>query len=311
MSRAPQPLHLDAVTTAGALLPLDFLGRLMGQPDAALAGLTPEAYGLVGQSLEEGAADAWHRLRAQWQRFQADLAKAPAATQAQVVRQRWLDPLFVVLGYQHARQALTAPLTAPDTDRTWAISHRAWHTPIHTVGWKLPLDTRTKGARGAAAQAPHALLQGYLNRAEHDRWGLVTNGAELRILRQHRNLSQQPYLGFDLQAIFDGSLFPEFRLLWLTAHASRLVPRNSEGAAEDTGAEGPFTPAHSYLEQWRAVAEQAGVKALDDLRAGVEQAIQALGDGFHRDPTIKQRLAAGALDKQAFFRPPKRPVYRR
>lgn len=296
MSRAPDATFI-AVTTEGGLLPTQLLHRL-AWPDARtpLPGRDPASYHLHGTRLEDEINHAWSRLKLTWTTFRAALAKAPPdAAHTGLTRDRWLMPLLQTLGYGRLP---TAPTETID-DRPWPISHRYDNSPIHLLGYNVPLDTRTQGTPGAARTNPHGLVQGYLNRKQPDLWGLLSNGRQLRILRDHESLTRQAYVAFDLEAIFDGDLFSDFRLLWLLCHQSRL--------------EGP--PADCWLERWHAEAREQGIAWQDDLRRGVQRAIEALGRGFIAHPRNEALRAAlrdpsDPFDATAYNRELRRIVYR-
>lgn len=125
---------------------------------------------------------------------------------------------------------------------------------------------------------------------------MLTNGRQLRLLRDSSALATASYVEFDLEAIFDGELFSEFVLLYRLLHVSRF-----EIAAE-------ATPSACWLEKWRTEAIKTGVRALDQLRKGVQEAITTLGTGFLRHPD-NSRLRED-FDVQAFHNALLRLVYR-
>jgi len=133
--------------------------------------------------------------------------------------------------------------------------------------------------------------------------GIVTNGLQLRLLRDSHTFTRRPYLEFDLEAIFNGELFSDFRLLWLCAHASRLLP------AEAT----PKRPESAPIERWFARAKEEGARVRDRLRDGVEKAITGIGSGLLRHPAnaaLNGALRSGALSPQGYYRQLLRLVYR-
>ena len=288
-------VNFHTLRTEGGLLPQDLLQRIALE-DKTLPGLTPEAYHLdEGDRLRDAINRAWTRVTAAWRSFQAALAKLPEADRATTAtRERWLFPLFDELRYGRLAKAPAATLDG----RSFAISHR-WHcSPVHLLGWRVDLDTAQKDTPGAARTSPHGLLQDYLNRAEGDLWGFLSNGRLLRILRDHHSLTQQAYVEFDLEAMMEGEEFSEFCLLWLLCHQSRVEAEK---------------PAECWLERWFEVARDEGVRALDKLRDGVEAAIVAFGSGFLRHKANKRlqaELADGTLDKQEYYRELLRLVYR-
>ncbi len=165
------------------------------------------------------------------------------------------------LGYG---QLLTAS-TVEIEGKSYPISHAWQHTPIHLVGFRTGLDKRTPGVAGAARISPHGLVQEFLNRSEGNLWGFLSDGLRLGILRDNASLTRQAYVEFDLEAMMDGEVYPDFVLLWLLCHQSRVKAER---------------PEECYLEKWSHAASEQGTRALEGLRDGVEQAIASLGSGF-------------------------------
>ena len=256
--------------------------------------MTPEAYHLVGkEKLNEAASRAWNRLLGIWTVFYATNAPAgdPGTT---TTREKWLLQLFGELGYGRLQQAKAVEVN----DRSYPVSHGWQNVPIHLVGRNIDLDHRTAGVAGAARTSPHSLVQELLNRREESQWGFVSNGLKLRLLRDNRSLTRQAYVEFDLVGMMEGQAFSDFVLLWLMCHQSRVeaVP-----------------PEPCWLEKWATEAREQGTRALDELRDGVERAIVALGRGFLKHPanrSLLEKLRAGTLDRQDYYRQVLRVVYR-
>jgi hypothetical protein len=280
------------VHTEGGLLPPDLLERVRNL-DPELSGLRPEDYGLApGERLADAIVQSWNRLTGVWQAFADRLEAAPATEttfQTQTV-QRWLRPLFAELGF--------GPLTVADAvtidDKTYPVSHRTAGVAVHLVGARVDLDRRPRpGVRPA-----HSMVQEYLNRTAADLWAVTSNGLRLRVLRDSSSLTRQAYVEFDLEAMFRGQQYADFALCWLVCHATRF--------AGDP-------PSSCYLERWSNQARTDGTRALDQLRGGVEAAIEALGTGFLSDPTnrdLRERLQSGELPVAEYHRQLLRLVYR-
>jgi len=284
-----------SIHTEGAILPVDLLQAILAG-DKDLDGLTPECYHLsAGEKLNEAINRAWNRLQGTWSAFQTGRERLvggdPGTTLA---RERWLLPLFQELGYGHLQTSKAIDLEG----KSYPISHAWGSLPIHLVGCGLDLDKRTPGAAGAARSSPHSMLQEFLNRSDDFLWGMVSNGLQLRVLRDNASLTRQAYLEFELEAMFEGEAYADFALLWLTCHQSRL-----EGER----------PAEFWLERWSKTALERGTRALDQLRNGVEEAITTLGSGFLAHPantSLKTRLRSGGLSREDFYRQLLRLVYR-
>ncbi len=281
------------IRTEGALLPADLLQRI--SEGANLDGLTPESYHRPGEKLNEAINRSWNALQGVWASFRAAQERLPESDLGTTItRERWLLPLFRELNYGRLQTA-----TAIEIDgRSYPISHRWGHVPVHLVSYKLELDKRTRGVSGASSASPHSLLQVFLNRSENHLWGFVSNGYKLRILRDNISLTRQAYVEFDLEAMMEGEVYSDFVLLWLLCHQSRV-----EGER----------PSDCWLEKWMNVARDQGARAFDQLRDGVEQAIEALGLGFleyHANAALRDKLTSGELNAQDYYRQLLRMVYR-
>ena len=123
-------------------------------------------------------------------------------------------------------------------------------------------------------------------------------GLRLRVLRDNASLTRQAYVEFDLESMMLGENYSDFVLLWLVCHQSRVEADEPEGC---------------WLEKWSQASKNRGVRALDQLRQGVEKAIISLGRGFLACPTnrdLRDRLRNGTLDAQDYYRQVLRLVYR-
>jgi hypothetical protein len=294
VSRAQNELF-PSVKTEGALLPPDVLGRITAsKPD--LDGLKPDQYHLAkGEKLNEAINRSWNRLLSLWPGYRsalADLLENEAATG--VTRDRWLLPLFQELGFGRLQRSKAITLH----NRAYPISHLWGASAVHLVGARISLDKRTAGQAGAAKSSPHSLIQEFLNRSDDHLWAFVSNGLVLRVLRDNLSLVRQAYVEFDLEAMMEGEIYSDFRLLWLLCHQSRV-----EGDR----------PEECWLEQWTKLGREQGARVLEHLRDGVQNAIEILGSGFLSHPdnsALRQRLTDGELGTQDLYRQLLRLIYR-
>lgn len=286
--------RFSTIRTEGGLLPSDLLERLLRR-DANLDGLSETAYHLVDVRLHEAITESWTRLGRVWGAFQgaiAGLANTDPGTS--VTRERWLLPLFHDLGY--GRLPATRPIDV--NGKPYPVSHLWQHFPVHLVGWNVGLGERTPGVAGAARVSPHGLVQELLSRSGAHLWGAVSNGRQLRLLRDNVSLTRQAYVEFDLEAMFRGELYSDFAVLWLLLHQSRVEADR---------------PEHCWLERWAQEAHRQGLRVLDRLRVRVQEAIVALGRGFlahPRNERLRQSLRSGDLDRLGYYRQLLRMVYR-
>ena len=98
--------------------------------------------------------------------------------------------------------------------------------------------------------------------------------------------------------MFSGQVFADFAVLWMLCHQSRFEADR---------------PELCWAETWVGESRRQGVRALDNLRSGFEQAITALGGGFlgHRgNEALREALRTGVLTKEDYHRQVLRLVYR-
>lgn len=288
----------QTIRSEGALLPPDLLRRVV-DPKAALPGTKPEDYGLPpGERLNEVITQSWNRLRRHWADFRSAAKNLPAGEPGTgLTNDKWSLPLLRELGF-----GLLPAMAGPEVDgRSYPISRFYGPTAVHLVGCNLNLDRRAAGVRGAAAANPHGLVQEFLNRSDKHMWAILSNGLQLRILRDNQALSRQSFLEFDLESMLAGEVYSDFVVLWLMVHATRFAPLDGD------------KPESCWLEQWTKIAEEQGTRALGDLRAGVENALQALGQGLVGHPkntALRESLRDGRLSLPAFHGELLRVVYR-
>ncbi|MFI0542692.1 Eco57I restriction-modification methylase domain-containing protein [Streptomyces sp. WSLK1-3] len=274
MSATTRHQVFTAVHTVGGLLPADMLVRISEGKD--VPGSKPADYGLPSsRSVRDEAERSWEYLKPLWRDLRKHLPEDretgdPAIDPTGRAGSDWLAPLWRELGFGPLTQVGAAGIAADsDTEKKFPVSHRWRHALIHQTAWNADLDKRPGGV---GTVPPQSMLQECLNRTEAHLWGVLTNGRQVRLLRDSSALATASYVEFDLESIFDGELFSEFVLLYRVLHVSRFE------VAEDA------PPSACRLEKWRTEAIASGTRALDQLRKGVQDAITALGTGFLRHP---------------------------
>lgn len=297
------------VRSEGGLLPPDLLARIAAN-DAELAGLRPDDFGLAsGERLTEAASRAWARVRTYWAAFRsASDGLGPRESGTTETRDQWIRPLLHELGWRE----LTYRAAAEEVEgKRFPISHRGGEgdgldaPPVHVISFRYALDKPAPAGGGGTGAlpglrvSPHSLVQDYLNRTDH-LWGVVTNGLKLRLLRDNLSFSRPAFVEFDLEGMLDGGVYADFVLLFLLLHRTRLA---APGVA----------PRACWLERWREDAAAQGMRALENLRKGVEAALVALGQGLLEHPANEQlraRLLDGRLTGAGYYRQLLRLVYR-
>jgi hypothetical protein len=160
------------------------------------------------------------------------------------------------------------------------------------------LDRRSPTLSTDRSRSPAFALQDYLNDSDAALWGLVTNGAVIRLMRDNASLTRPAYIEADLAAIFTNEDAASFAVLWLLIHRTRF------------GAAG--TPATDcVLERWRDAGAREGEAARDRLASQVEIALKVLGSGFlEANPDLAARLRTGEVNLTEWFNELLRLVYR-
>ena len=250
----------SSINTAGLLLPLDLLTRV-GSMDRSLPGMTPADYHVAGSiRLNEAATAAYSRALAYWKSFRKKFVALPASdTGTTLTRDEWLLPLFDCLGYGRLQTKRAISIDSKD----YPISH-GWedHVPIHLLSARLPLDKRTQNISGAATRSPYSLVQELLNRSGKHRWGFVSNGLKLYVLRDNASLTRSANIEFDLETMMDGEYHADFTVLFLICHQSRLEIQPNP-IADNKGTGKKTTKAAKPTKSATKVSEKPAKYALD------------------------------------------------
>lgn len=190
----------------------------------------------------------------------------------------------------------------------------------HTIG----LDESNPRFHGwglsDASRSATRFAQEFLNERDDFMWAIVTNGKELRLVRDNPSLTRPSFLSFDLGAILSApGDFPAFAFLWRMLHSSRIdISTGLTGFTRLNGnPDNPVNPVknfsadNSVWEKLHSRSTETGVRALDGLRPGVAAAIEILGTGFIREnPSIREALQNGSLTVAGYEQELLRLAYR-
>ena len=286
-----------ALKIEGGILPPEFL-----QAVAALKAprQTVADYGLSKSlAIKEELARYWRIANDLHGRY-AERRPRRDLRAVQVGVDEWLVPfLRSLLGYDD----LAAADSVVREDRVFRLTHRACDgaMPLLLVTNDFDLDRADpRLGHDGRRQAPHGLMQEYLNAEDDALWGMVSNGTKLRILRDNSSLTRPSYIEADLELVFAEELYSDFAALWLTAHSSRLRPVDDE-------------PSSCIIESWRAKAHETGERVRENLRDGVADALRQIGNGFlchAANVELRNALETGALSPERYFQQLLRLVYR-
>lgn len=169
-------------------------------------------------------------------------------------------------------------------------------------------NTRFHGwGLSTASRSATRFAQEFLNSRDEYLWALVTNGKELRLVRDNPSLTRPCFLSFDLGAILGGAGdFVAFAFMWRMLHASRI-----DVTISTTTSDLDLSAQRSLWEKLHSRSAETGVRALTGLRSGVVAAIESLGTGFLRlNPGIRDALQEGTLTVQDYEQELLRLAYR-
>ncbi len=257
----------------------------------------PEAFGLArGASLRDEIGMAWALLRTHWQTYKKRLEMMPEHDSGtSLTRKNWILPFLNELGYEVSLEA------RKEIDgKSYAISHGANNRddfPIHIMGYKDNLDKRRE--TGGPRLSPHALVQEYLNNTEH-LFALVTNGKQLRLLRDATRLVRMSYLEFDLERMMEEELYSDFSILYRVLHVSRMPEKKDEGP-------------ESVIEFYHQESLASGSRIREKLSEAVEESIKTLANGFLLHPkneVLVQHFAENRISADSYYMQQLRLIYR-
>jgi hypothetical protein len=250
----------------------------------------------TGLKLKDEYSRAFQIASAQWKQFAPNLERKDIDP-AQVTIKFVQDLMRDALAYQPIE--LVSGLSLGE--RHYPITALAGNgIPVviapHTLGLDEPDPRFAIIGSGARKKSAFQLAQEFLNASADHLWAIVTNGKQLRLLRDANTLTRPSFLEFDLQDMLDGQRFAEFEVAWRILHASRA------------GMHG-----ECIWEAWRSEGQREGTRVRDGLRQGVTDALLQLGNGFIQYPPndrLRLDLLEGRLSKEDYFQQLLRLVYR-
>ena len=288
-------MSYSTISLEGGLFTPDLLEGI-SQADSNIPGQNASDFGLrPNRSLLDEIQSSFSDASLRWDAFSRRRERS-RQNLTTLTRQDWAAPLFEILGFPPL-ELQRGSIELGGT--TFPISHLAYSAehapPVHIVAPDQSLDQRGHNTR----RSPHALVQEYLNHSE-SLWGLVTNGARLRLLRDSARLSKPTYLEFDLQAMLEGNAYGEFTALYRLIHATRFPHPGAE-------------PHECLLESYYNQGIEEGGRVREKLRDGVKSALEILGAALIRHPTndaLRDAFRSGRLSENAYYRQLLSFVYR-
>ncbi|MCA0921980.1 Eco57I restriction-modification methylase domain-containing protein [Pseudooceanicola nanhaiensis] len=244
---------------------------------------SPEEYGVrKGLQIREEIATAFRVGQSHFDAFAKIEPPSAAATS------RFIADFFKeTFGYTDLAVA-AAPVALIASDRV----------PVVVVPPSELLDRRSPTLSTDRSRSPAFALQDHLNDRDEALWGIVTNGMQLRLMRDNASLTRPAYIEADLAQMFINEDIASFAVLWLLIHRSRF------GAADTPATDCP-------LERWRDAGSKEGEAARDRLADQVQLALKLLGSGFlEANPDLAAKLQSGEVNLTEWFNELLRLVYR-
>lgn len=249
-----------------------------------------------GLKLKDEYSRAFQIANAQYKHFAAQTDRADVDAAA-ITQHLVLELLRDAFGYSNLSQVKSITVG----ERHYPVQLLAGNLPIvvapHTMGLD---DADTRFAitdSGSRKKSAFQLAQELLNASSEHLWAIVSNGKQLRLLRDAATLTRPSFLEVDLQDLLSGQRYAEFTNVWRLLHASRA----GNGLQS------------CIWERWREAGQEEGTRVRDGLRLGVTQALLTLGEGFLQHPSnevLRRALHDGELSKDAYFQQLLRLIYR-
>ncbi len=292
------PLALPALRLEGGLL-LPGVLEQAAQGRASKQALAD--YGIPKSlTINDECSRAFQIACALWHDFAAHMQRADAALDAAPRTTRFIHELLHdAFGYTTLQPATTSEAG----ELRYPVTFLAGSLPIlvapHTLGLDGAHLSFAPQGGGSRKKTAFQSLQDLLNASPAHLWGIVSNGRQIRLLRDAASLTRPSYLEIDLETLLSEQHWADFKSLWLILHASR-APLGSNG--DDC-----------IWEHWRTQGQTEGARVREGLRHNVENALTTLGKGFIAHPAndeLRQRLHSGALTTQHYFQQLLRLIYR-
>ncbi len=152
---------------------------------------------------------------------------------------------------------------------------------------KCSLDYRAKGSR--RKKSPHATMLEYLNATENV-YGIISNGATIRLLRNSGQLVKLTYIEFDLRRMLEEDKYTEFCQMFRLLHASRFRANGDEPCV---------------MERWFNMSIESGNRIRSGLSLAVQKTMETIGNAAFRgsgegNEALRKAFSENQLDAATF-----------
>ncbi|MBK9290658.1 MAG: N-6 DNA methylase [Bacteroidetes bacterium] len=288
-------MNYSAIHIQGNIITLEILDKIRNDENYHYQ--KPKDFGFdKGSTLRDRISSAWSEAKILWELYSRKMEALPEGEYGtSETRKLWMTPFLFELGYD------IEPARVEEINgKTFPISHRDAKRngfPVLIMGYADKLDRKPEGNR--LRMSPHALMQEYLNHTGH-LYGLVTNGTQIRLLRDSNRLSKLAYLEFDLGKMLEEDLFYEFALMYRVLHASRMP-------------ESPDEAEKSIFEFYHQESLDSGARIREKLRTAVKESMETMAKGFLTHPAnahFVEQVRTGNIHAAQFYKLLLRTVYR-
>jgi hypothetical protein len=200
-----------------------------------------------------------------------------ASTTGGRTRQLWLGPLFEELHFS----LVPCPDVYDDRAGEEKISSSHAYQPekgrpvlvyVDLLGWSDDLDSPMSGHK--RRDTPHRRMERLLDRGEA-RWGIISNGKVIRLLRREQVSGGRRFFDADLETIFEEQDRGAFEVFWALFRADVFVPDASGKCLLDLVMEG---------------CQQFAVRVSEELRNSVRIALESFVRGMLRNECNRELL---------------------
>lgn len=289
-------MNFPSIDIQGSILSTDLLAKIRSEQATFQQGkdFHPD---LTNTKLKDEISLAWQEAKGQWTIYKSKLARLKEGeTGTTETRNFWISPLLTNLGYNLTFNRQSEELNG----KSFPIGYRDSNLdgfPVYVGGYHESLDKRPENKQ--LRVSPHAMVQEYLNYSEH-LYGMVTNGRQLRLLRDASRITRLSYVEFNLEKMMEEDLYSDFVILYRVLHASRM-PKKIDGGAE------------SIIEKYHQEGLEAGSTIRSKLGDAVKEAIRSLANGFINHPNnsaLREAVASGNFNADEYYRHQLRIIYR-
>lgn len=298
-------MKFQTIRIEGNTISADILEKIS---EGEYKGQQPKDFGFEpGTKVKDEIARAWADAQNQWKIFKSRTSDLDDDdTGLPEVRKYWMIPFLGLLDY-NLEPAQAEKL---ENGNTYPISHREAKLdrfPAYIVGFKdkaqkAPEERSTldiKPSNATRKMSPHALVQEYVNLTEYA-YAIITNGLQIRLLRDSSRLVKLSFLEFDLERMMEEEAFADFALLFRVLHASRL-PKTRQETNE------------SFIEQYHQDSIESGARIREGLSEAVEKSIRIFANGFLKHPdnqALRDAVSKKEVTPDKYYQQQLRLIYR-